>query len=212
MIPLHGETIGGASGRLIWSALRYIITTCWIFMSVCSMSQSLSQKMARKCWATSIAEVIFPVDVRSLPCMMSSVTFDFAMAPRPSHGPFPWPGQPNSTHTILSHFVYSAGLSDQKLRFSFDLKCVALSVCYSHAQKDWCFTSACLLRGARCTDLCRKGSFLLKRVFLHYNIKEYLYYNILRSLFLLLSPFLQRSLVSSRRTHWCVGVWIAYEY
>jgi hypothetical protein len=29
------------------------------------------QKMAPKCWATSIDEVIFPVDVRSLPYMMS---------------------------------------------------------------------------------------------------------------------------------------------
>jgi hypothetical protein len=35
-------------------------------------------------------------------------------------------------------------------------------------------------------NLCRQGSFLLQRVFLHYNIKEYLYYNILRS------PFLER--------------------
>ncbi len=125
-MPLYGETIGGAGGRLISSSLRYSTTTCWIFMSVCSMSQSLLQKMACKCWATNIAEVIFPVDVRSLTCIMSTVTFDFAMPPRPSHGPFPWPGQPNSTHTILSHFAYSAGLSDQKLRFSFDLDAAVL--------------------------------------------------------------------------------------
>ena len=38
-------------------------------------------------------------------------------------------------------------------------------------------------RGAPCTDLCRQGSFLLQRGFLHYNIKSFLHYNIL------LSPF-----------------------
>jgi hypothetical protein len=56
-----------------------------------------------------------------------------------------WPGQSNSTHTILNHFSCSPGLSDQKLRFSFDLKFVTLSVCCSHTQKDSSFTSACLL-------------------------------------------------------------------
>jgi hypothetical protein len=81
-------------------------------------------------------------------------------------------------------------------------------------------------RVARCTDLCRQGSFLLQRVFFHYDIKEYLHYNILNSPFLLHFPFLlldlslqylerffqkkenlrvrltvTRPIVSSRRTH-----------
>ncbi len=79
MIPLHDETIGGTSGRLIWSVLRYITTTCWIFMSVCSMSKSLLQQMVHKFWSTNIDEVIFPVDVRFVPSLMSRVTFDFVM-------------------------------------------------------------------------------------------------------------------------------------
>ena len=45
-------------------------------------------------------------------------------------------------------------------------------------------------RGARCTDLCRQGSFLLQQGFLHYNIKGYLHYNILLSPFLLRPPIL----------------------
>jgi hypothetical protein len=32
-----------------------------------------------------MGDVIFPVIVRSLPCMMSRVTFVFTMTPRPSH-------------------------------------------------------------------------------------------------------------------------------
>ncbi len=40
-------------------------------MSVYSMSQSLLEKMDHNYWSTNIADVIIPVDVRSLPCMMS---------------------------------------------------------------------------------------------------------------------------------------------
>ncbi len=47
--------------------------------------------------ATGASEASVSVDVCSLPCMMSTVTFDFAMVPRPSHGPFPWPGQPKTS-------------------------------------------------------------------------------------------------------------------
>ncbi len=97
------------------------------------MSHKL-QKMSHECWVTRIGDMICPVDMSTLSCMMSSVTFDFSMAPRPSHGPFPWPGQPNSTHTILRHSVWWSGLSDKNLRFSFDLKCVSLPVCCSHDQ------------------------------------------------------------------------------
>ncbi len=81
-------------------------------MSVSYMFQPFWQKMEHKCWATRIGDVIFPVDVRSLPCMMSRVTFDFDM-----------------------------GLSDQKLRFPFDLKCVELSLCCRYNQNDSYFTS-----------------------------------------------------------------------
>ena len=66
------------------------------------------------------------------------------MAPSPSHGPLPCPGHPYSTHTILinSFSLYLLGRSDQKRRFSLDLKCVALSVSSSHAQNLSCWTSA----------------------------------------------------------------------
>ncbi len=82
LMSLYTETTGGVSGRLILSSLGYITTTWLIFMSVCSMLQPLLQKMAHKWWDTKMGDVIFPVDVRSFPYMMSRVTFDFVMTPR----------------------------------------------------------------------------------------------------------------------------------
>jgi hypothetical protein len=47
-----------------------------------------------------------------LPSVRSRVTFVFAMAPSPSHGPLPCPGHPYSTHTILINSLYLLGRSD----------------------------------------------------------------------------------------------------
>lgn len=133
-MPLTGETSGGEAGRSISSASRYMTTTSLISISRCSASHSRVPKVARRCCATSSGEVMRPDGVRTFPSVMSLVTFVLAMAPRPSHGPLPCPGQPYSTHTILTSSRNLLGCSDQKLRFSLDLKWVALSVSLSHAQ------------------------------------------------------------------------------
>ncbi len=88
------------------------------------------------------------------------VTSVLVMSPSPSHGPLPCPGHPYSTHTILinSFSFYLLGRSDQKRRFSFDLKCVALSVSSSHAQNLSCLTSAdrsCDGNSGNLIDVCR---------------------------------------------------------
>ncbi len=131
---LHTETSVGDGGRMTCSADWYITTISLIGAFTCSMRHSFLQNVDRKWWATRMGDVTFPVIVRSFPYMMSRVTLVFTMDPRPSHGPFPWPGQLNSTHTIFSLALWLWGLSDQKLRFSFDLKWVALSFPCWHTQ------------------------------------------------------------------------------
>jgi hypothetical protein len=138
-MSLHTETSDGAVSRMTFSGLRYITTISLIGVFTCSMRHSFLQNVTHKYWATRMGDVIFPVIVHSLSCMMSRVTLVFTMSPRTSHGPFPYPGQPNSTHTIFSHSLWFWGLSDQKLRFSFDLKCVPFFFPWSHPQN---FSSA----------------------------------------------------------------------
>ena len=93
---------------------RYMTTTLLIFMFMCCFDHWRVEKVVSKCWATSSSHVIRPEGVWTLLSVRSRVTLVLVMSPSPSHGPLPSPGH--------------AGPSDQKRRFSFDLKCVSLSV------------------------------------------------------------------------------------
>eukprot|EP00966_Prymnesium_polylepis_P136994 3165731-Prymnesium_polylepis.1 len=75
----------------------YITTISLICMYACSRSHSSVQKVARAWIAASIGDSMRPVGVRHCSLVMSREIFVLTIAPSPSHGPLPWPGQPNST-------------------------------------------------------------------------------------------------------------------
>ncbi len=144
-MSLCGETIGGAGGLMISSSLRYSTTSCWIFMSAWSMSQSLLQKMDHKCWVISIPEVISCWCVfLAVHDVESDLWFWHGSEAIPRTFPMTRATKFDPYH-LEPLLILDRSLRPEVERPEVDLKCVVLFVCYRHDQKDSCFTSACLL-------------------------------------------------------------------
>jgi hypothetical protein len=130
MMPLHTETSVGTGGRMTCSADWYIITISLIRESTCSIRHSFVQNVTRKCCATRMGVVIFPVIVRSLQCMMSRVTLVFTMVPSPSHGPFPCPGHQAKfdPHHLQSFVILRSLRPEVEILFRVEIRWIVSSV------------------------------------------------------------------------------------
>ena len=101
-MPSTSDTLGGTRGRSICVVSRYITMISLICMYACARNHSSLQKVARAWIAASIGDSIRPVGVRQRSSVMSREIFVLTMAPSPSHGPLPCPGQPNSTQMAFT--------------------------------------------------------------------------------------------------------------